>query len=324
MLIRQINELFIALEDKFGMGRSLTSYGSILTFYTNRGQGAIQITGNLDWWFHLDMDFSCNVELELDYDIPEPLMVIGSPGQMDGEQHPLFGTAVGAEDAVFCLNPNGLRGSLRHPAGKRMRAQLIIIRKGAYASNLLPALMHHPANDVEALIRQAGRHCRPYIVKSLAAFQLSGHGGQARSMQLNALVASLFTELIAQAERIGKPDTGPSVRFADQEAIDMAQQLIRENLREPPTIEELSRKVAVNRKKLQILFQEAVGMTIGDYVRACRMERAVELLETDMLISAIAHEVGYASPGRFSKAFAARYHMTPTEYRSRIAPPDTL
>ncbi|MCC8022221.1 MAG: AraC family transcriptional regulator, partial [Clostridiales bacterium] len=216
------------------------------------------------------------------------------------------------------INKEGMHGFLRHEAKSWLRRRCIVIQPAAYAETLFPALRNHPASDILSLIWDAGEKCRPYIARAITALRITDYEGQALLMQINTLVMGLFAELIHQVNRMVDAGAKRVDNGADIKAIRQAQNILRENLKEAPTIEALFRQVAMNRKKLQALFQQTTGMTVGNYTRACRMERAMELLGTDMLIRDIAHEVGYASPGRFSKASEAMYHMTPKEYRESL------
>lgn len=318
MLIRQVDDIFPVME-KLGMHRTVTPYSTVYTFHQGRGKGSVTLTGTLDWWYYLEMDYQTAQDFQVEYAITEPFISIGITDHISADYQPAPGSEGFSVDVSFFINTEGMHGCLTCPAGQRQRRRSIVIRPGAYSQYLFPALMNYPSNDMLALIRDAGQLCRPYIAKAVTAFQLSGYKREALKMQLNALIIGLFTELIHQADQ-GPDGRNPEVAIpeADRSGIGRAQEILRENLLAPPTIDALSRQVAMNRKKLQVLFQATTGMTIGDYTRACRMERAMELLATDMLIRDIAHAIGYASPGRFSKAFEAMVHMTPTQYRESL------
>ena len=75
-------------------------------------------------------------------------------------------------------------------------------------------------------------------------------------------------------------------------AVLQAKRLIKENIGSVPTILELSKSVALNKNKLQKAFQLTEGKSIGEYIRALRMELALELLEkSDMSTGDIAKQL---------------------------------
>ena len=62
------------------------------------------------------------------------------------------------------------------------------------------------------------------------------------------------------------------------------------------------------------LFKAVDGRTIGEFVTAMRMARALELMQERRLsITQIAFEVGYEHSANFSTAFRRHYGMTPRQ-----------
>ena len=95
-------------------------------------------------------------------------------------------------------------------------------------------------------------------------------------------------------------------------AVLQAKRLIKENIGSVPTILELSKSVALNKNKLQKAFQLTEGKSIGEYIRALRMELALELLEkSDMSTGDIAKAVGYHGVSNFYHIFQQRFGETP-------------
>ncbi len=94
--------------------------------------------------------------------------------------------------------------------------------------------------------------------------------------------------------------------------------LLREKLAEPPTLEELGRLVGCSPFHLSRTFSAANGMTIPQYTRQLRMERAAELLKSGKFnVTQAALEVGYSSLSHFSQAFHDTYGCCPGLYPLR-------
>ncbi len=67
------------------------------------------------------------------------------------------------------------------------------------------------------------------------------------------------------------------------------------------------------------LFKEQFGMNYIDYLTACRIEKAKQLmLDKDKSLKAIAYEVGYHNPNYFSRVFKKCCGTSPTAYRTRL------
>lgn len=92
--------------------------------------------------------------------------------------------------------------------------------------------------------------------------------------------------------------------------------LLTEHLDQRFTIEELSRRYAINSSSLKELFKAVYGLPIATYMKEYRIHRAMELLrETDDQVSDIAAQVGYESQGKFAQAFKDVTQTLPTAYR---------
>ncbi|HUB86363.1 MAG TPA: AraC family transcriptional regulator [Verrucomicrobiae bacterium] len=91
--------------------------------------------------------------------------------------------------------------------------------------------------------------------------------------------------------------------------------LLREKLAEPPTLEEIGRAVGCSPFHLSRTFSAATGLTIPQYTRQLRMERAAELLKSGKFnVTEAALEVGYASLSHFSQAFHETFGCCPGLY----------
>ncbi|MEO6847118.1 MAG: helix-turn-helix domain-containing protein [Chthoniobacterales bacterium] len=95
--------------------------------------------------------------------------------------------------------------------------------------------------------------------------------------------------------------------------------LMAEKLREPISLESLARDGGISASRLWHLFTSQMGMTPGKYLESLRMQRAVQLLRsTELSVTQIADEVGYASPFYFSNRFKKEFRKSPTEFRESL------
>ncbi len=102
---------------------------------------------------------------------------------------------------------------------------------------------------------------------------------------------------------------------ASRERVDRVRLLLRERLIDPPQLEELGRIVGCSSFYLSRSFSREVGMTIQQYVRQVRMERAAELLRAGKCnVTEAAFEVGYSSLSHFSSAFHETFGCCPGLY----------
>jgi AraC-like DNA-binding protein len=125
-------------------------------------------------------------------------------------------------------------------------------------------------------------------------------------------------ELMAEFffERLGEDEL-----FCDRqkrlarERVDRVTALLRLRLAEPPSLEEIGRKVGCSPFYLSRTFSREMGMTIPQYLRKLRMERAAELLRSGKYnVTEAALEVGYSSVSHFSQAFCQTTGCCPGLY----------
>jgi len=91
--------------------------------------------------------------------------------------------------------------------------------------------------------------------------------------------------------------------------------LLRANLETPLSLGELGRAVGCSQFHLSRTFSAATGMTITQYLRQLRMERAAELLRSGKFnVTEAALEVGYSSLSHFSQAFHETFGCCPGLY----------
>lgn len=91
--------------------------------------------------------------------------------------------------------------------------------------------------------------------------------------------------------------------------------VLQENLCEPPNLEDLGRKVGCSHFYLSRTFSKEMRMTIAQYLRMLRMEKAAEYLKSGKFnVTQAALEVGYNSMSHFSQAFHETFGCCPGLY----------
>ena len=100
-----------------------------------------------------------------------------------------------------------------------------------------------------------------------------------------------------------------------QERVEQVIFLLKQNLAEPPSLEELGKKIGCSHFYLSRIFSAQTGHTITQHLRQLRMERAAELLKSgEHNVTEAALEVGYNSLSHFSAAFHETFGCCPGLY----------
>lgn len=101
---------------------------------------------------------------------------------------------------------------------------------------------------------------------------------------------------------------------ADREKIVKAREILIQQIGEPITIKDLSRRVAINECYLKKGFKELFGTTIFEFYQSQRMEHAKFLLyEKGLSVTEVSLLLGYSSISHFSTAFKKHTGLKPCE-----------
>lgn len=104
------------------------------------------------------------------------------------------------------------------------------------------------------------------------------------------------------------------------ERVARAKAVLLEDLAAPLSLEELGRRVACSPFYLSRTFTRETGMTLTQWLRRARLERAAALLRAGKCnVTEAALEVGYSSLSHFSEAFHEQYGCCPGLYPLRTA-----
>lgn len=94
---------------------------------------------------------------------------------------------------------------------------------------------------------------------------------------------------------------------------------IDQSICEPLTIAEICQKFSISRSSLQLLFKEYLDQTPKKYISDLKLEKSCQLIrEQKYSISEISLMLGFNSIHYFSRAFAHKYHMAPSEYSKQM------
>lgn len=143
------------------------------------------------------------------------------------------------------------------------------------------------------------------------------------SLLKDLYLESRAIEIVAEAmHAIARPDPvvpSSTLRPHDRQRIGKARELIDNLLNQPFTLESIARESGMSANTLQRMFHAAYGMTVFDYVRRARLQRARDAIEREGIsIAQAAHIAGYTTAANFATAFKRLYGLTPKAFRANI------
>lgn len=136
-------------------------------------------------------------------------------------------------------------------------------------------------------------------------------------MYYEAKIMELFSVLLQWHEK-NILYAGDGIRKEDREAIKDVITYLHKHYSESISIDNIEKVAYMGRNKLSHIFKLQQGMSITEYVRVIRMEKAKALLiDTTIPINAVAKAIGYQNQGSFTERFQFETGLTPTEYRNQ-------
>lgn len=130
---------------------------------------------------------------------------------------------------------------------------------------------------------------------------------------INALAAGKYQDISAS-------DKTTLERFSADEnvTIQKAIEYIQAHFAEDISREDVAEAVFLSSAYFSRFFKQKTGLSFIDYLTTIRMQKAIDLLGTQMKIIDIANKVGYQSRNRFFINFRQYTGYNPTEYRRLI------
>lgn len=113
------------------------------------------------------------------------------------------------------------------------------------------------------------------------------------------------------------PSLKSSINRDDIEAAQKVEGIITDNsVIIPPTIKELSRKVAMSDSKLKKIFKSIYGLPIYEYFQKHRMQKArLMLLSGNYSIKDVGYTLGYSNLSNFTLAFKKEFQKLPSDIK---------
>lgn len=97
--------------------------------------------------------------------------------------------------------------------------------------------------------------------------------------------------------------------------IKQAKDIIIAEMASPPSLDELSKKVGLNTKKLKMGFKDFYGMPVFTFLFNYKMEHAKKLLsQNENNVNEVAMQVGYSTSSHFIVAFKKKFGITPKQF----------
>lgn len=99
---------------------------------------------------------------------------------------------------------------------------------------------------------------------------------------------------------------------SDRKRTEQVRDLLVSNMENPPGLSQLAREAGMSHPKLNRCFRQVYGLTVFEYLRNERLNRAKEMLDNGLNVTETAYAVGYESLSHFSQAFKKQFGASPS------------
>ena len=135
-------------------------------------------------------------------------------------------------------------------------------------------------------------------------------------------VATALDALVLEATRLLRAPSGHALLGTVHPAVARARALLDSRYAEHWSMVQLAQQVGLSTAHLAEVFAREVGVPPFRYLVERRVERAAELLRgTDLPVTAIALELGFASSSHFSRVFKSMTSVPPRDFRRAARTP---
>lgn len=218
------------------------------------------------------------------------------------------------DEPAVLFYPRGLQHQLAVPPGSQVNlvcANLVLESEKAHAPALmLPDCLHVRLAESPLL------GCTLDLLDNEARGQLSG-----RRLVLNRLCEVLVVQLLRHAHATGLLERDALAGMSDP-GLARVLEAVQRQPAQPWPLDALARMAGMSRSRFASHFHREIGIPPAEYIAQRRMKLARQLLRQRLPVEQVAIRVGYQSQPAFSRAFTARYGVSPSAWlRSRTDQP---
>ena len=136
-----------------------------------------------------------------------------------------------------------------------------------------------------------------------------------RSLLYKAKIYELFSLIFKKTKEIDLDQCPFLNNDENLKKIAKAKDVILKDIKNPPSLIELSKTIDLSLKNLKKGFKEIYGKPVYKYLFDFKMERAKQLLSNGNLnVNEVSYDLGYSSSSHFIAAFKKKYGITPRTF----------
>ncbi|MCG8550973.1 MAG: AraC family transcriptional regulator [Desulfobacterales bacterium] len=283
------------------------------------GQGKLEkldVRKGLELW-SVDCTFSRPMEFRLNEDNASVCFCFSLSGscrfRLDREERDIF-LDEGDQGMFFFPSQTGIS---RFPPGKRLTHITVQATPDRLFSYLEDGRLVVPQELKQAVVSGQNacliRAMTPAMAAAIHQIRHCPFGGNSAMLFLESRILELIARQI-QLLAPDRPEQAPAaISPEDRMGVERARAMLMADICNPPGLAELAKEAGLSHPKLNQCFRKVYGMTLFEYLKEVRLNRARAILEDHQKsVTETAYTVGYASISHFSRAFRDRFGIRPS------------
>ena len=183
--------------------------------------------------------------------------------------------------------------------------------KNSISTSHIPVILLTAKNDVGDVIKGYESGAEAYVEKPFDP--------QILELQVKNIIQMKKVQREKIVNTFGDDVESEILSKYDKEFVKKVNELIEENMENDQfSIAYITQSLAVSRSLLHVKMKNLLDMSMGDYIRKKRLNKACELLNEGYNVSETAYKTGFSDPNYFSKSFKKEFGINPTDYQKGI------
>jgi ligand-binding sensor domain-containing protein/signal transduction histidine kinase/DNA-binding response OmpR family regulator len=183
--------------------------------------------------------------------------------------------------------------------------------KNDISTSHIPVILLTAKNDTEDIMKGYESGAEAYVQKPFDP--------QILELQAKNIIHIKQIQRKKIIETLGSDVDSAALSKYDKEFINKVNQLIEENIENDGfSIADITQRLGASRSLLHVKMKSLLNISMGDYIRKKRLNKACELLREGYNVSETTWKTGFTDPNYFSKCFKREFGVRPTDFqRSR-------
>ena len=181
--------------------------------------------------------------------------------------------------------------------------------KGSMETSHIPVILLTAKSDTSDMVTGYRSGAEAYVQKPFDPEVLE--------LQMNNIMQLQKTRQTAVQEATGEADIeATSLSDLDKNFIRQITELVDQNIANSDfSVADITSTLLISRSLLHTKMKSLAGMSIGDFIRKKRLDRACQMLRQGYNVSETAYATGFSDPNYFSKTFKKHLGINPSEFK---------